>query len=72
MSLRTETIKSVLINFRVTQKLADELQALGINISDTCRNALLQEVASRRLDKKLKNLKHKIEAGSQPASQEKK
>jgi post-segregation antitoxin (ccd killing protein) len=54
MSTRKETIKSVLINFRITEALSNELKKADINISETCREALLKEVVFRGLQKKIK------------------
>lgn len=52
MSTHKETIKSVLVNFRITEGLSEKLKKLDINVSETCRMALIKEVTFREMEKK--------------------
>jgi post-segregation antitoxin (ccd killing protein) len=49
-----ETIKSVLINLRITEALSKELRRLDINVSEVCRSALLKEITKKGIDEKFK------------------
>lgn len=53
MSTHKESIKSVLVNFRITQGLYDDLKKQDINVSDTCRLALIKELTLKRMEKQI-------------------
>jgi putative ubiquitin-RnfH superfamily antitoxin RatB of RatAB toxin-antitoxin module len=44
MSTKVETKKDVLVNLRISRSVKDELDRLGVNLSDTARKAFEVEV----------------------------
>ena len=59
MTTKKETKKEVLINLRITEHMASYIKLFDINVSDTCREALLKEIdkqATIEVEKNKKSL----------------